>query len=204
MLGWRDSDGDGPVDPIDPGHYVLGWIPEVNLGDQVRIWDVALDFVKYISVTNDNILFFDNRYWLLWDGTNFGYGFVAPVTYLYVINSEPEEVVPLFSGGNYPILENVEQDQNENTFTFTLSQSFAYIHCVATSQFTGDNYFVLRDKLYDTGTYDVYYGLPEDAYNVEILAWRPDNMNSNVIDFEIIVDQSALVTGPKFFPEPDY
>lgn len=62
----------------------------------------------------------------------------------------------------------------------------------------------MRDKLYDTGTYDVYYGLPEDAYNVEILAWRPDNMNSNVIDFEIIVDQSALVTGPKFFPEPDY
>lgn len=37
-VGWWDSDQDGPKDPIDKGHYIYGLIPNVNPGDEVKIF----------------------------------------------------------------------------------------------------------------------------------------------------------------------
>jgi len=45
-------------------------IPDVNLGDLVRIYTVDLDFVNLISVTSDNMATQPANY-LIWDGHNY-------------------------------------------------------------------------------------------------------------------------------------
>ncbi|MBT3180712.1 MAG: T9SS type A sorting domain-containing protein [Candidatus Marinimicrobia bacterium] len=181
-LGWWDSDQDGPKDPIDKGHYIYGLIPNVNPGDEVKIFTYGTnEFVKHINVTNENSLTYNDVNWILWDGTNYGFGPVAPNVYSYKINDQEEQTLGYYTNSVIPVITNI--NTGNSGFEFTLSETFAYIRAKATSQNTGEEFYLLRDQLYGNGTHQVNCNLPFDIYDLEIFGWKPNGDNSNIVQF---------------------
>jgi hypothetical protein len=89
---------------------------------------------------------------------------------------------------------------------------------VATSLSTGETYVVVGDKAYFQGVNEVSVDLPNGAYIMELLAWRPTNLNSNTIVFsyppenltledmsigttEVYVATNSITAGPNFTVE---
>jgi len=72
QAGWRDNDGDGPADPIDPNSGRFITIYWVQPSDRIKIFTLGEDpeFVKFIAVTPDNSCTWGGTNAIMWDGTN--------------------------------------------------------------------------------------------------------------------------------------
>ncbi len=187
-LGWRDSDGDGVCDPIDPNNG--GWqsIQNVNPGDLVRIYTLDMDFVNLISVTDDNMFRVSpTQSFAIWDGHNYDDQTCVTGQIYYVtinngspftirLNSSDPSISPVFTDISY----------SNGFLNWKLTESWAYVRCFI---YDSQNNLVARpiwDKLYASNypqSLPMMF-LPQDqTYTARFYAWRPDGGKSQTINY---------------------
>jgi hypothetical protein len=109
QVGWRDTDGDGPFDPIDPNsgrNLLVGDTGDiVSPGDIIDIYTQSLDWVKRIAASERA----EDGGGLVWDGLNYaGYVAAAPAIYLWQKNNGGSSyAAPLRLDTASPVLSNI-------------------------------------------------------------------------------------------------
>ena len=189
QIGWRDSDGDGPADPLD--HNIGGWMSILNVepGDLIKIFTVSGTFCNVISVTSDNLLCQDSIYHVIWDGHNYDNKRQPAYTvYLVSVNNgspftcylnpgEPTVDIPYFSDIVY----------SNSKLTWKLNQSFAYVRCYIYDESNNLISRLIWDKAYacrqcDTNSLDI---IPSGhTYTAKFYAWRPDGAGSQTVEYQ--------------------
>lgn len=186
QLGWRDTTGDGVSDAIQPSNG--GWmsVPNLNLGDLVRIYTVADDFVNLIAVTSDNMATQPANY-VIWDGHNYDDQACAPGGYKVTINNGGQfqrqlhgndPVTPAFTGISYTY--------TSGNLNWSLSGSFAYVRCFI---YNASNNLIARpiwDKLYSANypqSLDVHFLPPGQTYTARFFGWCPDGGKSQTVNY---------------------
>jgi len=185
-LGWRDSDGDGVSDAIQPN--CGGWqsIPNVCPGDLVRIYTLAFDFVNSIAVTADNMATQPANY-IIWDGHNYDDQICAINQTFYVtINNGSPFTLRLNSGdpSNTPAFTDISY--SNGNLNWNLDNSFAYVRCFIYD--AADNLIArpIWDKLY-TAHYPQSLNmdfLPSgQTFIARFFGWCPDGGKSETVNY---------------------
>jgi hypothetical protein len=184
-IGWKDSDGDGVSDAIQPNNG--GWmsITNVNPGDLVRIYTIAGDFVNLISVTADNLATQPVNY-VIWDGHNYDNQICAThCSYLVSVNDgEPstrwcngnDPVNPVFTDISY----------SDGNLHWNLDKSFAYVRCFIYD--ASDNLIArpIWDKLYSPHypqSLDMDFLPSGQIYTARFYGWCPDGGKSQTVNY---------------------
>ncbi len=187
-IGWRDTDGDGPADPIDPNNG--GWmsIMDVQIGDLVKIWTIDGDFVNLISVTTNNLCYGNGMPLVIWNGYNFdGQAAVSGAVYIVTVNDgepftrylnpgDPQASLPYFSEVAY----------SNGKLSWKLNQSWANVRCFIYNQADELVCRPVWDKAYTNGNIDTLRLdlLPtSEMYSAKFYAWRPDGGASEITEF---------------------
>ncbi len=183
-LGWRDSDSDGPLDPVDGNTCLWASVFPVVPGDLVRIINLAGETETVIAVTPSNMAYQKSS--IIWDGKTKNNGTVAMSQYFAKINDGPEFGISL----HYalppldPIIDSVVL--RGDNLSWKLLNTFAYVRC-----FLYDSSDVLLarpiwDQLFsasDVFSLDVSF-LPYDRLvTARFMAWRADGGMSQTVDF---------------------
>ncbi len=189
-IGWRDTDGDGPVDPIDPNNG--GWmsIPNLQIGDLIKIWtiDEPPEFVNLISVTDNNLFMENGTPGVIWNGHNFDGQTAVVGQYIVTVNDgepftrflnpgDPQAELPYFSDISY----------SNGKLSWKLNRSWANVRCFIYDQ---SDELICRpvwDKAYANGNVDTNRldNVPSgETYTAEFYAWRHDGAASQVTEFE--------------------
>lgn len=129
QIGWRDTDGDGPADPIDQNGG--GWmsIPDVEVGDIIYIYSIGGQFQNVLTVTNDNsFVGYDGRM-LIWNGCRYDNSFCPwPQMYAISINGGDDFSLDLHPPSSArPVFVNI--GYNNGKLFWELDDSFAYVRC---------------------------------------------------------------------------
>lgn len=178
QIGWRDSDGDGPNDPIDPnvGHWAT--VFPVQPGTYVRISNATANgaFLRGIGVTSDNVG--TSGSFVLWDCAQLRYiddAYVAKwgssnELNLLIHDANPS-IIPVISGF---------QKTPDQKLNWMLSNSFAYVRCRILNSSGVEVLNPIFDKMFASG--QIYQTdlrpLPVGTnYRADFLAWRPDGTN---------------------------
>ncbi len=181
QIGWRDFDGDGPNDPIDPHTgYWASMFPVVP-GDRVSIALIE-NFVKSIAVTTDNMGATSGDGFIIWDATSDEYAEMVPQTgYYWSRNTSPKQSFALWTADPnvIPVISNFQKTTDQK-LNWTLSNSFAYVRCRVLNSSGVEVLNPIRDKMF--ASMQIYQidlrPLPIGTnYLAEFLAWRPDGAN---------------------------
>ncbi len=190
-IGWKDTDGDGAPDPIDPNSGRWMTVFPVAPGDRVVITQTDGDLVASFFVTENNSDDGLGTGFAVWDGQNFdnvsaGLGF-----YNVLINNDPPQLRPLNPGD--PSVKPLFSEAGfwfDDSLRFKLGTSFANVAIVlkdSTGQVVGRP---LWDKLFGSSATLVHAVdlsfLPDKTYTAEFTAWRPDGGLSNPFSISFI------------------
>ncbi|HEX2897531.1 MAG TPA: hypothetical protein VHP63_05720 [candidate division Zixibacteria bacterium] len=180
-LGWRDSEGDGPMDPIDQNYAHFMWIQPVAAGDLLQIYNSLGQFINIISVSPDMLCGVSNNA-IFWNGVQWN-------------NNQS-------ANGVYPV------KKNGNTFdSFILSSSpsadpFFTLHHYLwhdTLNYYNEEFTLnIRNTIYDslgnifsrprfdvmTNDHDTIktpmFGIPDGIYTSKVFGWRSDGLLSEL------------------------
>ncbi len=179
-LGWRDSDGDGPMDPIDQNTGMFMWIHPVAAGDLITIATVGLQFVNLISVSPDMLVGANND-WIFWDGSMYndlfaGYG-------LYPVSKNGSDLATFllnFSSGFVGMIS--DHSYQIDILTYTNSYGALYIrHTIYDSLgnlYSRPRFDVMTNHLTTINTNIL--GYEDGIYTSEVFGWQPSGTQSNV------------------------
>ncbi|MGB2988970.1 MAG: hypothetical protein WBC98_03355, partial [Candidatus Zixiibacteriota bacterium] len=195
-IGWRDSDGDGPSDPIDPNSLRYENIPhgdrQLQPGDLVRIYTLALDFLKSISVTPDNSMCCNpsGSYVITWDGTTKVGGLVAvPQVYVATISGGESFTITCWPVQNLtsPVFSDFQFDNG--TLQWRLSDCQAYVRLKIYDNGDELALYPIRDKVHWAGRdYETdLVGLVEGAsYTAQFFGWLPQGNASDTTEYSFV------------------
>jgi hypothetical protein len=187
-VGWRDSDGDGAADAIDPSNG--GWqsIQNVNPGDLIRIYTLAYDFVNSIAVTSDNMFRASpTQSFVIWDGHNYDDQIcVINQTFYVTINNGSPFTLRLNSGdpGNTPVFTGI--NYANGNLAWNLDKSFAYVRCFI---YDASSNLIARpiwDKLYAAHyqqSLDMDFLPSGQTYTAKFFGWCPDGGKSQTVNY---------------------
>ena len=197
QVGWRDSDGDGPNDPIDPNSGLHVDFHPVNPGDRIDIYTLDDNFVKSIAVTPDNCAG-GPTYRTFWDGIN-GWGVrCLPQQFLATINrGDLFEIGLQYADPNIrPVFSDFQFINN--TLKWKLSNSYAYVRCQIYDNANQLALSPIKDKLYDYFIPPLEYqtevrDLTEGAtYTAKFFGWRADGATSEVTNYSFVYTFTPL------------
>ena len=214
QAGWRDSDGDGPADPIDPNSHRYFWIgpPQaegpVQIGDIIKIFTLDGDFVKSIAITPDNCgVRFDGYCDVMWDGTNAWGGICAPTRYLLTLNDGSSHSIALLAvdPDNYtPVFTNFQFENG--VLYWRLSDCWAYVRLKIYDSSNQLVLYPIKDKAHLRTDYQTdLYGLIEpETYTAEFFGWGPAGHKSDTTEYSFVYHcdldvpqgEASLVQGP--------
>ncbi len=191
-LGWRDSDGDGPSDPIDPNSLRYANIPDsehqLQPGDLVRIYAVDLVFVKSISVTPDNSMCCNptGSYVTTWDGSNKVGGLVGvPQVFVAKISDQEEYTFTCFgTSTTTPVFSNI--NFSNGVLDWRLTESQARVRLKIYDDNDQLALYPIRDKVhFSNRDYETdIFGLVEGAsYTAEFFGWLPQGSRSDTTEY---------------------
>lgn len=177
QIGWRDSDADSIPDAIKPDSGRYAFIEDLQLGDIIRIYTVAGEFVTSISVDHWN--YNESFHCVVWDGLNCDAQTCYPTIYIYKVNDGSEQtlilhvedpnVVPSFSVSNYY--------PQTKTINWHLRNSWAYVRAFVYDSEGNLVAWPVWDELYlanEEKELDLSYIENGDGtYTVRFTAWRP-------------------------------
>jgi len=169
QFGWYDSDGDGPVDAIDPNYPRWASIYPVHLGDVVHIFTLGGDLVKTIACSLNNIdtlMHEPGQDWtaVVWDAmNNWGYG-VGPGPYLVTVNGgDPfTKTASLIDPAIKPKF--VEISYANGYLSWELDSSYAQVRLFLYDE--DDGSLIARpiwDQKYSAYPTDLHYSTPIDT-----------------------------------------
>jgi hypothetical protein len=192
QIGWRDTDGDGPVDAVDPHYPHWSGIDPVAQGDVVRIYTVAFEGpVKKILCNESNVDQQSLVGYVIWDCLNNSGYHVYPGRYsvsvnggeFFDINTQAADpaIKPSITGITF----------SGRALNYRLENSFAYVRCFLYDENTGQ--LVGRPVWDRQRTADHTYSATVDTAALmgpaiaRFYAWRADGGASPVIEFPIAV-----------------
>ncbi len=206
-IGWVDSDADGLVDPLDMNTDLWGIIPDVDVGDRVRIFSASGNTVRNIQVTEKNRVVDVSGSWIFWDYHNYQGQACSPTDpYYYVVHDGDPHLVPSYW-----------LDQNTDPYVYdvgysndTLSFEIANSACVLDLQLwqidtagTGDSVLVAHPYWYKWFPSSV--GMPHktiDLSNInctpcvaKFRTWIPEGSVGTPVEFEF---STAALEAPDF------
>ncbi|MGE5692673.1 MAG: FlgD immunoglobulin-like domain containing protein, partial [Candidatus Zixiibacteriota bacterium] len=180
QIGWKDFDGDGPNDPIDPHTRFWASLSPLNPGDRVSI---ALNetFLKSIAVTADNSDATGGSSFIIWDATNTNYAEMIPQCCYYWGSGGTQQGFSLNAADPnvIPIISNFSKTSDQK-INWSLSNSWAYIRCRILNSSGAEVLYPIFDKLHRSmQTYQIdLRPLPIGTnYRAEFLAWLPYGTN---------------------------
>lgn len=195
QIGWRDSDGDGPSDPIDPNSHQYANIPDsehqLQPGDLIRIYTVAADFVKSISVTPDNSMCCNpyGSYVTTWDGSTKTGGLVSvPQTFVAKINDGQEYAFVCFGTQlTTPVFSDIHFDNG--VLHWRLNDCQAYVRLKIYD--SGDELalYPIRDKVHWSGRNygtDIFSLVEGASYHAQFFGWLPQGNRSDTTEYSFV------------------
>jgi len=205
QAGWRDLDGDGPADPIDPNSHRYCWIGPgqvdgpVQGGDVIKTFTLEGEFVKSIAITPDNCgLRSDGYCEVMWDGTNAWGAVCAPGTYLVTLNDGGSHSIflnPIDPNNYTPVFSNFQFENG--VLYWRLSDCWAYVRLKI---YDSSNHLVLypiKDKAYlrNADYQTVLCGLIEgETYRAEFFGWGPAGHRSNITEYSFVYHGPAVLS----------
>lgn len=184
QIGWRDSDGDGAMDPVDPNSGRFMWIYHVSPGDIIRILTLSGEIVDVFTVTEDMICY---NTAIMWNGMNFRNQTVA--TGLYYVSKNGTILNKFELASSNPEPQAITNHSFAvDTLSFFTPNSTMYIR---NTIYDSTNNIVLKpyfDKMTDdniTIKLDLF-GLPDGIYTSELSGWRGDGVNAPVNSLQFI------------------
>jgi hypothetical protein len=201
QAGWRDLDGDGPADPIDPNSHRYCWIDPplvggpVQIGDIIKTWTLDGDFVKSIAITPDNCgLRLDGYCAVMWDGTNAWGATCAPGIYLLTLNDGSPHTIPLLTADPSvsPVFSNIQFENG--VLYWRLSDGWAYVRLKIYDSSDQLVLYPIKDKFYFPNSYyqnehheTILFGLIEgETYTAEFFGWSPAGRASNITEYSFV------------------
>jgi hypothetical protein len=185
-LGWRDSDSDGPLDPVDGNTFLWASVFPVVPGDLVRIINLAGEAIDVIAVTPSNMAYQKNS--IIWDGKTKNNETVAMSQYFAKINGGPEFGISLHYAlpPLEPIIDSVAL--SGDVLSWKLRNTFAYVRC-----FLYDSSDVLLarpiwDQLFsadDVFSLNVSFLPCDKLVTARFIAWRADGGISQSVDYSM-------------------
>ncbi len=185
QIGWRDSDGDGALDPVDMNTGVSAYIQGVNPGDRIKIYNIGGGFVKFIAATPENTTTNGGNTFLIWDGTDYNGKICAQGNYFALINDVTSIGISLGPDNSPPYFYNLERTA-EREFRYQLKDDDSYgDYVIIESQrvnyteywsedfpeitriLNGELQCVNKSYLYTIGPSE----LPKGFYKIKLLAW---------------------------------
>jgi hypothetical protein len=212
QLGWRDSDGDGPADPIDPNSHRYCWIGanEVGpayFGDKIKVWtiDDEPEFVKSIVVTPDNCQPRDDGCCaVMRDGTNAWGEACAPGIYIATVNDGSSHSILLRAidpnSTSRPAFSNIQFENG--VLYWRLDDCWAYVRLKIYNSSNQLVLYPIKDKVYLPNVYygnDHYqtdlYGLIEGTtYTAEFFGWCPPGHRSDTTRYSFVFHGPAVLS----------
>lgn len=185
-LGWRDSDADGPPDPVDGNTFLWASVFPVVPGDLVRIFDAAGYLVTVIAATQNNVAYRQSS--IIWDGKTKNNGTVAMSNYVAMINGGEE--FPINLKFAIPPLDPAITDiaLSGDLLIWRLTNTWAYVRCFIYDSTDAIISRPIWDKLYsanDVCSLSVAYLPCDRAFKAKFVAWRADGGISQTVIYNM-------------------